>query len=135
MRRIRLLIPAFFLLLLGSCKKDTASTPSGPDIASVINVATPGTGVIFTNGSTLKIEGDVTDNNGLSTVRVEVKNKTTNAILFQQSSTAGNATFYRFLWNWVVTGITTLTPATVKITAKDLQSNEVSKEVDIKLDN
>ena len=71
----------------------------------------------------------------MSSVRIEVKNKTTNAVLFQQSSPAGNATFYRFLWNWVVTGITTITPATVKITAKDLQSNEVVKEVDITLDN
>lgn len=131
----RLIIPACLLFILISCKKDSTTTPPGPNVASVINITTPGIGVIYTNGSTLKIEGDVTDNNGLATVRVEVKNKTTNAILFQQSSTAGNATFYRFLWNWVVTGITTITPATVKITAKDLQSNEVSKEVDISLDN
>lgn len=77
----------------------------------------------------------MTDNNGLSTARVEIRNKTTTALLYQQSSTTGSVSFYRFLWNWTITGITTTTIATVKIVARDKQSNEISREIDVTLDN
>jgi hypothetical protein len=65
---------------------------------------------------------------------VEIRNKTTGAILFQQSSTTGNVGFYRFLWNWTVTGVTGPTTATVKVIAKDKLNNEVFKEMDVQLD-
>ena len=77
----------------------------------------------------------MTDNNGLSTARVEIRNKTTTALLYQQSSTTGSVSFYRFLWNWTITGITTTTIATVKIVARDKQSKEISREIDVTLDN
>ncbi|HMU46967.1 MAG TPA: hypothetical protein PKC72_11395 [Chitinophagaceae bacterium] len=120
------------VLLFGSCKKDSATEP---EVATIINITSPATLAIYLNGSNLTIEGDMSDDNVLSQARVEIRNKSTNAILFQQASSTGNVGFYRFLWNWTITGITTTTMATVKVIAKDKLSNEVSKEVDITLDN
>ena len=119
-------------ILFVSCNKDNNNTPA-PDVPGTITVTSPS--AIYTNGNTLKVEGEMTDNNGLSTARVEIRNKTTTALLYQQSSTTGSVSFYRFLWNWTITGITTTTIATVKIVARDKQSNEISREIDVTLDN
>ena len=121
-------------ILFVSCNKDNNNTPA-PDVPGTITVTSPSAIAIYTNGNTLKVEGEMTDNNGLSTARVEIRNKTTTALLYQQSSTTGSVSFYRFLWNWTITGITTTTIATVKIVARNKQSNEISREIDVTLDN
>lgn len=77
----------------------------------------------------------MTDNHVLATAKVEIRNKTTGTILFQQTSATGNVSLYRFLWNWTVSGITSPITATVKVIAIDTRSNQVSKEVDVTLTN
>lgn len=119
--------------LLPGCKKD--NNGQEPESPAVITIATPTSLGIYVNGSTLKIEGDMTDNNVLAQARVEVRNQSTNAVLFQQSNITGNVGYYYFLWNWQITGITSPTPAVVKVIARDKLANEVSKEVNITLDN
>ena len=131
MRRLFIVIILPLVLLTTACEKDKGSEPEAP---TVINITTPGAGTIYINGSTMKIEGDMADNNVLSTARVEIKNKSNGNILFQASSPTGNVGFFRFLWNWPVTGVAAPFTATVKVTAKDKLSNEVSKEVDVQLD-
>lgn len=117
-----------------SCKKDNNNTPAA-DIAGRIDFTTPLAGTIYDNGMILKIEGGMNDDNGLTTAKVEVRNKTTGAKLFEQSSVTGNVTLYHFIWNWTVTGMTASITATVKVTAIDKLSNQVIKEVDITLTN
>jgi hypothetical protein len=137
---------AFFSILLAAflsfsgCSKDTSSgggsgSGGGSNTPGVINLTSPGAGVIVTNGTTLTVTGDLTDVDGLSQGRVELRNKNTNSVYFQQISGTGGVTFYRFLWSWVVSGITTLTPATLKITCVDRNNNTITKEIDIQLDN
>jgi hypothetical protein len=96
-------------------------------------ITSPNAGTIVLNGSVLKVEGEITDNNNLSTANVVIKNKASGAILFQQQSTTGTVSFYRFLWNWTVTGISTSTIAVIRITAKDKLGNEVYKEIEVTL--
>ena len=134
MKVSNVLIPALFAITFISCKKNN-STPREPDTPATITFTTPASGVIYTNGSSLKIDGITNDGNGISSVRVEVKNKATGVMLFQQLTDTGGTTFYRFVWNWTVTGITAPTLATVKVVVKDVQSNEVTAQVDVNLDN
>lgn len=112
------------------CKKEEAPALP-PDQPGSVTITTPVANTLYENGFVLTVEGEMIDNNVLSTARVEVRNKTTGALLFQQSTPTGNVTFFRFLWNWTVTGMTANIVATVKITAVDFQSREVSKQVDI----
>jgi len=131
--------PLFFLLITSvtaiHCNKDDGGTNNVTDTPSSITITNPMAGTIVLNGSTLRVEGEMTDLNLLATAKVEVKNKTTGAVLFQQSNPTSNVSFYRFTWNWIVTGISATTPATVKITAVDKLSNQVTKEVDVTLEN
>ena len=133
----------FFMLFISlalisfSCNKSSSNNNSTPpaDTPSDITIDFPNTGVIYTNGFNLVVSGIIIDNNTVTTAKVEIKNKTTGAVFFQQTSAAGNIALYRFSWNWIVTGITVNTPATVKITATDFYNNVVSKEMDITLAN
>jgi hypothetical protein len=123
------------LITFANCGKDDSPTPTPTDTPGVINITLPSANAIYTNSSLLKVEGDMTDTDGLATARVEIRNKTSGAVLYQQSNSTGNVSFFRFAFNWTISGITVLTPATVKITAVDKNAKLVVKEVDIQLDN
>ena len=127
-----------FLLLITitglHCKKNNNGSTT-PDTAGTITISLPTTGSIYDNGFGLQVSGEMTDNNVLATAKVEIRNKTTGAILFQQTTATGNVSLYRFLWNWTVSGITSPITATVKVIAIDTRSNQVSKEVDVTLTN
>jgi len=136
MTRLPLLSLFFMAVCMSiSCKKNSSSTTPPADTPSDIQITSPTAGTIGINGTNLRIEGTITDNNVLTSARVEIRNKNSGAVLFQQSSSTGNVTFYRFLWNWTITGITSTIQATIKVTAKDKYLYEVFKEVDIVLDN
>lgn len=133
----------FFLILvvsalfIGACNKggDDNSTPATDTSPSAIVIDFPTAGTLYINGSNITITGTIVDNNVLSQARVEIRNKTTGAILNQQSASTGNVTFYRYTFNWTVAGIAAPTQGAVKIIAKDKNNFEISKEVDILLDN
>ena len=123
------------LLLNIHCKKDSGSSSTPTDTPGTINITLPAPNTIAINGPGLIVEGDMTDLNGLATAKMEIKNKNTGAIFNQQSAATGGVSFYRFSFSWPVSGITVLTPATVKVTCIDKNGKQVSKEVDILLDN
>lgn len=133
----------FLLTVMGlvmtftSCSKDDDNNGGNnvTDTPSVINFSLPGAGAIYPNGTPLRVEGDMTDINGLSNARVEIRNKTTGTIYFQQSNSTGGVSFFRFGFSWTVTGISATTIAVVKVTATDRNSKQVSKEVEVQLDN
>ncbi len=137
MARSRFFILFIFVSFISlNCKKSSSnSNPPPADSPSDIQIDFPHTGVTYTNVFPLVVSGIIIDNNTVATAKVEIKNKTTGAVLFQQTSSAGNIALYRFSWNWTVTGITVTTPATVKITSTDFYNYQVSKELDITLDN
>lgn len=136
---VRIISLAAFVALVttAGCKKDSGggSTTPPTDTPGIINVTTPGVNAIYTNGSSLNITGDLTDVDGLSQGKVEVKKNSDNSVLFTQTSSTGGVSFYRFNWAWTISGITTITPCTVKITCTDRYSRVVTKEVAIQLDN
>jgi len=118
------------------CNKDDSGGGSTPaDTLASIVIDFPLPGALYANGSTMTISGTMVDNNVLSTAKVEIKNKATGALYNSQTSSTGNVTFYRYGWTWSITGITTLTPAIIRITAKDKYNYEVFKEVEVTLDN
>ncbi|NOT51132.1 MAG: hypothetical protein HOP10_07620 [Chitinophagaceae bacterium] len=125
-----------FIVLIGACKKDSDSSPPATDTSlSAIVIDFPTAGTLYINGSSITITGTIVDNDNLNQARVEIRNKITNAIYNQQQSSTGTVSFYRFTWNWTVAGITGPTQGTVKIISKDKNGFEVSKQVDILLDN
>ncbi len=133
-RQFSLLTFVLWAALLMNCKKDSgSSTPA--DTAATIDITTPVSGLAYLNGSNLSITGTIADNDVLATARVEVKNKTTNAILFQQTDNTGNVGFYRYTWNWTISGITGPTPGNVKIISKDKYGYETSRDIDINFSN
>lgn len=137
MFRFRFFVLFIFVSFISfNCSKSSNnSNPPPADSPSDIQIDFPNTGVIYTNGFNLVVSGIIIDNNTVTTAKVEIKNKNTGAVLYQQTSLAGNIALYRFNWNWIVSGILVATPATVKITSTDYYNYQVSKEVDITLDN
>jgi hypothetical protein len=123
------------LLLPGlwACSKDENNNQSTPDNISVITINTPVAGFTYLNGGTMRMEGEINDGDKVATARVQVRNKITNALYFEQSSAAGNITRYFFLWDWNITGITSPVTATVVVTSKDARGYEISKTVDVNI--
>ena len=117
------------VLSLNCNKKD--STPT--DISPIFNIIDPIPNATYQNGDNLRTQGDMTDNNGLTTAKVEIRNKTTGAIIFQQSTPTGNETFFRFNWNYPVTGITVDFIATVRVICVDKLGNQVFSEIDVRM--
>ncbi len=127
--------PLLSLILLISifsfnCKENGDDTPPSNQNGSV-EIAMPTPNTIYDNGFVMRIEGQMTDNNFISSARVEVRNKTTGAILYQQNTSTPVVSFYRFLWNWTISGITSTITATVKVTVVDQLGNQAFKEVDV----
>lgn len=122
-------ITAIAMFAAGCSKDDDNTTPA--DSPAVITTTVPAANTTYINGSILQVRGNVTDNNGLSTARVEIKNNATNAILYQQNQSTGNVTYYDLNWDWTVTGITSATNATVKITVTDRYNNQVTKDIPV----
>jgi hypothetical protein len=136
MRVYRISVLFFIAANCLGCKKNSTTSNTTPaDKPGNINITAPVSGTIYDNNFTLITAGDMSDDNVLTSAKVEVRNKITGAILFQQTTSTGNVTFYRFQWSWIVTGITAPFTATVKVTATDSQSNQTIKEVDIILSN
>jgi hypothetical protein len=135
MKRIYFSFVAFFaLVVFFNCKKSN-STSVPADSPSVIQIDHPTTSAVYINSFPILVDGTITDPDNLTTVKVEIKNKTTNATLYQQTANTGTVSFYRFNWSYTLTGITTTTPGSVKITTTDKLGYEVSKEINITLDN
>lgn len=115
---------------------DKGDTPPPTDIAGEITYTLPTAGTIYINGSALSVRGNVIDNNGIASVKVEIRNTSTNSVYYQQNnSITGNPTYFDFNFNWTVAGIATTTPATVRITLTDRYSNVVTKEVSVVLES
>lgn len=123
------IIAAIAIFSSGCSKDDDNNTPA--DSPAVITTTLPASNTTYINGSILQVRGNVTDNNGLSTARVEIKNNATNAILYQQNQSTGNVSYYDLNWDWTVTGITSATNATVKITVTDRYNNQVTKDIPV----
>jgi len=134
MKSFLITITALILIAFGSCKKDNG-TGIPADTAATIDITTPSTMIIYLNGSNLPVTGTIADNDVLATAKVEIRNKSTNAILFQQTDNTGNVGFYRYSWNWTISGITGPTPGNVKIISKDKYGYETSRSIDINFDN
>lgn len=122
----------FSILLLTGCKKSSNNTVP-PDSPSVITITTPPSGTVFLNGSTLQVRGNVSDNNALETVRIEIRSASSSSIYYQQNQPTGNVTYFNLAWNWTVTGITGLTNAIIKITITDRYGYIVTKEIPVVL--
>ncbi len=127
-----LIILTATLVMIG-CGKDNNNNTPPADSPSIITITTPPAGTIFINGSTLQVRGNVTDNNALSNARIEIRNTTTNAILYQQNQSTGNVLYYDLNWNWTVTGITSTVNAMIRITVTDRYNYQVTKEVAVVL--
>jgi hypothetical protein len=130
MRSLFISLSALALIVLTGCEKNNNSEP---EVATTILITSPSPAGLYVNGGTMGIEGEMSDDNVLTNAKVEIRNKATGAILYQQSTSTGNVGFYRFLWNWTITGVTAPVTTTVKVIAKDKLNNEVFKEMDVQI--
>jgi hypothetical protein len=102
-----LIVPVLFSFLLSSCSKDgSGGDNNAPESPTVVDITSPPANIIVTNGSNLRVEGTITDNNVLQSARWEIRNKATGVVLYNISNPTPNVSLYRFLWNWTVTGVT-----------------------------
>ncbi|HNR15503.1 MAG TPA: hypothetical protein PKG90_02430 [Chitinophagaceae bacterium] len=125
----------FWIILTGimaSCSKDNNNS-NQPDNITVITINTPVSGFTYLNGGIMRIEGEINDPDKVATARVQVKNKTTNTVYFDQTSQAGNITHFFFLWDWNISGISSPVVASVIITAKDVRGFEISRSTDVNI--
>ena len=119
-------------MLSGCSNKDNNDPPA--DSAATITITTPPANARYSNASTVLIRGNIDDQDILKNAKVEVKNKTSGAVLFTQTSLTGNLSVYSFNWSWPVTGIAATFTGTVKITSTDQYNYTTTKEVDIIFD-
>lgn len=134
MMAMRLIISALAFTALAACSKDdNNNNNSTPDNAAVITFTTPNAGITYLNGDNLRVQGEINDADVVKTARVQIKNKSTNAVYYEQTISVGNLLTYPFLWNWTVTGISAPQTATVTVTSTDTKGNNTSKSVDINL--
>ncbi len=134
-KRLQFIAVAIALLPLAfSCKKDSDGGGWGGSQPTEVVITLPTGGQLVLNGSNLRVEGTVTDNNILSSVALQVRHKGTGAVLHSTQVNTGNVTFYRYTFNWTVTGVTTSFVATIKVTGKDINGGEAFKEVDINME-
>lgn len=120
------------LIILYGCSKGDDNPPPA-DQPATITINEPTAMVIYTNGSVLMVRGNVTDNNVLASAKIEIRNNSTNTVLYQQNQSTGNVTYYNLNWNWSVTGISSTVNATIKITVIDKAGYQASKEIAVLL--
>ena len=136
MRKISFIAIFFsFLLISAGCKKDSSGGGGGgttSDSPSIIQITTPASGGIYFNGATLQVRGNITDINGLTSAKLEIKNSG-GTVLYQSNTLTGSVTYFNLLWDWTVSGIVGSVPATVVVTATDYNSKVITKSVDITL--
>lgn len=122
------------IILSGSCNKKNDSSPPA-DTSAVITINSPIANAHYVNATILQIRGNVNDADILKSAKMEIKNKSTGAVLNTQTSLTGSIAVYSFNWSWTITGITTPITATVKITSTDQFNYVTNKEIDIILEN
>jgi hypothetical protein len=134
MKKLHLLIQGIALLLfISACKKDSNNNNNNTsDSPSIIQITSPAANAIYFNGAVLQVRGNITDINGLSSARLEIKNSG-GTVLYQVNTLTGSVTYFNLNWDWTVTGIVGTVPATIVITATDFNSKVISKSVDITL--
>lgn len=102
------------------------------DSPSTIQITSPATGTLYINGGVLEIRGVVTDNNGLKSVKYEIKNSS-GGTLYQTEILTGSVAYYAMNTDWTITGITAPTPCTFTVTAKDFNEKLISRTTNITL--
>ena len=127
-----LLLAAFAFLGFSGCSKSNNNNNNSSDISSIIQITSPTPASIYINGSTLQVRGNISDPNGLSSAKLVVK-ANTGMLLYQTETPTGSVTYYNLNWDWPITGITTSTPVTLTVTAKDYNSKLISKDVSFTL--
>ena len=122
-------------LVLASCSKDGDNGGGGGNNnPTEVVVTVPTNNQIAVNGTNLLVDGTVTDLDILANVSIQIRNKNSGAVLYSAQTTTPTASFFRYTYNWTVTGVTSAFTATVKITARDLYGGEGFKEVDVYLE-
>lgn len=133
MRRLHyLLLFVFFSVFATQCG-DKGSTPPPADRAAVIQYTTPSAGATFLNGTALQVKGNVTDNDGIASVKVEIRNAASSTVMYQQNISLSSPTYFDFNFSWTVAGISSVTNAVVRIITTDRYSYQVSKDVSVVL--
>lgn len=130
--KILLIITAFSIVLLAGCSKNSTDNNNSADIPSIIQITSPTPAAIYFNGSTLQVRGSISDPNGLNSAKLVIK-ANTGMQLYQAETSTGSVTYYNLNWDWPITGITTSTPITLTVTAKDYNSKLISKDVSLTL--
>ena len=121
------------LIIFFSCSNKDNNNPTA-DTAAIITITSPTANSRYANTSTLQIRGSIDDQDILKSAKVELRNKTSGAVLFTQTSLTGNLAVYSFNWSWPVTRVSALFTGTVKITSTDQYNYTSTKEVDIILE-
>jgi hypothetical protein len=120
------------LLLLFSLLTITACHKSDTDAAPSVTIVSPAADDNFANDLVIKINGDVSDADGLHTLNIKITDDKTKAVLFTQSPDVLNQKKYSFNASWTAK-VTDWVDATVTVTAANHAGTQTVKTVKIKI--
>ena len=101
-------------------------------IPPVITIATPTPDQVFTNGATINVTGNISDNNGLYRGSIRITNDANSSVIKEQAYEIHGFTSYNFNISHAAT-VSTLTNYTVTVWFEDHGYNAASKTVKIKV--
>ena len=107
------------------------SNPSDT-IAPVITITTPTPDQVYSNGATINVTGNISDNNGLYRGTIRITNDANSAIIKEQPYEIHGLTSYNFSLSQAIS-VSTLSNFTVTVWFEDHGYNAASKTVKIKM--
>ena len=118
-------LTTLFLLVLFSCKKDDAA-PADSQVP-VILLTTPSNAQVFSPGQAVTIKANISDNQKIREVHLEIINTTTGAFITHEHFTPVNN---EYMLNRTFTAQASAAYR-IKIEAEDLQQNKAKAEITI----
>ena len=118
-------LAALLMLFLFSCKKDDAA-PADSQVP-VILLTTPSNAQTFASGQTVTIKANISDNQRIREVHLEIINTTTGAFITHEHYAPENGDF---LLNRTFTAQASAAYK-IKIEAEDMQQNKAKAEINI----
>ena len=113
------------LLFLFSCKKDNEET--GDSQMPVILLTAPSNSQVFSAGETVRITSQISDNQKIRQIHLEIFNTTTGAYLTHEHYTPDEA---RFFINKTFTAQAS-SSYRIKVEAEDMKNNKAKAEINI----
>lgn len=112
----------FAIFTLSNCKKDKTDEEENDTTTPVVTLTAPNDMQMYNSGDTVFIKGSATDNE-MHEMLIELKDDSTNAVLFTKAPTVHDLSSYNINEAWK-SSVSKHTNATLTVTVSDHASHE-----------